>query len=237
MRGVSYFYLVEQENEIALERVATNYECHWMHTVAPINRKLLFGTDAKGNLFSMHRIAEQSNRLEMVGRFGVGETINRIIKGSLISRLAEVETATQEIPLTNPSAMAVDSVSGSSSSSMQMDSYDTDSRIKPYQIFGTINGTLGVIAPLTQSQSEFLRRLETQLQSQTFAVGKLSHSKWRSFKHLQTNLDLPAQHFIDGDLIESFLNLPEFMQSKIATALGTPLEKIKERVDDLTRIH
>lgn len=54
---------------------------------------------------------------------------------------------------------------------------------------------------------DFLNALQEKLSEIIKAVGKIEHRVWRSF-----NTDLkcePSESFVDGDLIESFLDLSQ----------------------------
>lgn len=64
---------------------------------------------------------------------------------------------------------------------------------------------VGLVTQIPQDLFEFLHALEERLTHTIKSVGKISHTFWRSF-----NTDIktePAEGFIDGDLIESFLDL------------------------------
>lgn len=109
-------------------------------------------------------------------------------------------------------------------------------RIVPSHLFGCINGTIGVVAPLDQEQYRFLRRLEDQLESLIYGAGGLSHREWRAFCN-DRKYEESSQGFIDGDLIEGFLDLPAQRKQKVAAALQLSVEAITERVEQAQRIH
>lgn len=72
---------------------------------------------------------------------------------------------------------------------------------------GTVNGVLGVVSPITHEQYIFLEKVQDSLAKVVKGVGGLSHSEWRSFCNDRRTSEASA--FIDGDLIESFLDLPK----------------------------
>lgn len=72
---------------------------------------------------------------------------------------------------------------------------------------GTVNGVLGVVSPITHEQYIFLEKVQDSLAKVVKGVGGLSHSEWRSFFNDRRTSEASA--FIDGDLIESFLDLPK----------------------------
>ncbi|XP_033123862.1 DNA damage-binding protein 1-like [Anneissia japonica] len=111
-------------------------------------------------------------------------------------------------------------------------------------LFGTINGTIGLVTRLPEEFFKFLLEVQNKLTKVIKSVGKIDHSFWRAF-----NTDRktePANGFIDGDLIESFLDLsPDKMEEVVKglqiddggmkrDATSNDLIKI---VEELTRIH
>ncbi|XP_074558641.1 DNA damage-binding protein 1a [Curcuma longa] len=105
----------------------------------------------------------------------------------------------------------------------------------PTIIFGTINGVIGVIASLPHDQYVFFEKLQANLVKVIKGVGGLSHEQWRSFNNEKRTAD--ARNFLDGDLIESFLDLSRSRMDDIASSMGVTLEELCKRVEELTRLH
>lgn len=72
-------------------------------------------------------------------------------------------------------------------------------------LFGTVNGAIGIVTQIPQDFYDFLHSLEERLTNVIKSVGKIEHSYYRSF-HTSQKFE-PCEGFIDGDLIESFLDL------------------------------
>uniref|UniRef100_A0A1B0DIH4 Uncharacterized protein n=1 Tax=Phlebotomus papatasi TaxID=29031 RepID=A0A1B0DIH4_PHLPP len=72
-------------------------------------------------------------------------------------------------------------------------------------LYGTISGAIGLVTQIPINFYEILKNLEERLTHTIKSVGKISHSTWRSF-HTDTKME-PCEGFIDGDLVESFLDL------------------------------
>ncbi|CAG9764896.1 unnamed protein product [Ceutorhynchus assimilis] len=102
-------------------------------------------------------------------------------------------------------------------------------------LFGTIGGAIGLVTQISQEFYESLRDLQTKLGSTIQSVGKISHQSWRAF-HTDIKTD-NSEGFIDGDLIESFLDLPPETMREVATSLGVTVDHLIKTVEDLTRIH
>jgi DNA damage-binding protein 1 len=81
-------------------------------------------------------------------------------------------------------------------------------------------------------------RLETAVVTQVVkGVGGLSHAEWRSFSNEHRNTDGTHNNFIDGDLIESFLDLKKESMDDVAKIMEMPVEELCKKVEELTRLH
>ncbi|WVZ99800.1 hypothetical protein U9M48_045048 [Paspalum notatum var. saurae] len=105
----------------------------------------------------------------------------------------------------------------------------------PTVIFGTINGVLGIIASLPHDHYVFLEKLQSTLVKFIKGVGNLSHEQWRAFHNDKKTAE--ARNFLDGDLIESFLDLSRSKMEEVSKAMGVSVEELSKRVEELTRIH
>ncbi|XVE94238.1 hypothetical protein REPUB_Repub01dG0264300 [Reevesia pubescens] len=112
---------------------------------------------------------------------------------------------------------------------------DSDVGQIPTVIFGTVNGVIGVIASLPNEQYAFLEKLQSNLRKVIKGVGGLSHEQWRSFNNEKKTVE--AKNFLDGDLIESFLDLSRGKMEEISKAVGVSVEELSKRVEELTRLH
>ncbi|TXG48061.1 hypothetical protein EZV62_027355 [Acer yangbiense] len=119
--------------------------------------------------------------------------------------------------------------------SLVMRLLDSDVGQIPTVIFGTISGVIGVIASLPHEQYVFLEELQTNLRKVIKGVGGLNHEQWRSFNNKKKTVD--AKNFLDGDLIESFLDLNRIRMDEISKAMSVSVEELCERVEELTRLH
>lgn len=69
-------------------------------------------------------------------------------------------------------------------------------------------------------------------------VGGFDHVQWRSFTNERvTNAE--SRGFIDGDLIEQFLDLKRDGMDQVAAAMGpdASVEELSRVVEDLSRLH
>ena len=114
--------------------------------------------------------------------------------------------------------------------------------LQPQLIFGTIDGSLGVIATL-QSTDLFtiLQDLQNNMSHCLKSFDGVSHAAFRSFS---TDRRTTAMHgFIDGDLLEMFTNLtPDKMQDIVqarsgGSPLGLSVTEVVQMIEDFIRIH
>lgn len=72
-------------------------------------------------------------------------------------------------------------------------------------LYGTVSGAIGLVTQIPPDFYEFLRSLQQRLTETIKSVGKIDHSFYRSYC---TEMKQEAcEGFIDGDLVESFLDL------------------------------
>ncbi|XP_020599967.1 DNA damage-binding protein 1 [Phalaenopsis equestris] len=112
---------------------------------------------------------------------------------------------------------------------------DSEAGNIPTVIFGTVNGVIGIVASLPHDHYVFLEKLQSILVKVIKGVGGLSHEQWRSFNNEKKTVD--ARNFLDGDLIESFLDLSRSRMEEISRTIGVPVEELCKRVEELTRLH
>lgn len=112
-------------------------------------------------------------------------------------------------------------------------------------LFGTVHGAIGVVTQLPTEFYHFLSEVQTRMARVIKPVGKIEHSFWRSFA-TERKVE-PCEGFIDGDLIESFLDLSCDKMKEVANGLQiddgsgmkreATVEDIIKLIEDLTRIH
>jgi DNA damage-binding protein 1 len=64
-------------------------------------------------------------------------------------------------------------------------------------------------------------------------VGGFAHDQWRSFSNERKSV--PARGFIDGDLIERFLDLKPAQQMQVAQELAMPADEIARRIETISQ--
>jgi len=100
-------------------------------------------------------------------------------------------------------------------------------------LFGTINGVIGVAATLSLEQFTYFDKLQQQITKVIKGVGGFRHDQWRAFANERKVVD--AKNFIDGDLIESFLDLKRDKMEEVAKGLQTTVEDLVKHIQSLTQ--
>uniref|UniRef100_A0A8C2DRN6 DNA damage-binding protein 1 n=1 Tax=Cyprinus carpio TaxID=7962 RepID=A0A8C2DRN6_CYPCA len=111
-------------------------------------------------------------------------------------------------------------------------------------LFGTVNGMIGLVTSLSEGWYSLLLDLQNRLNKVIKSVGKIDGT-WRSF-HTERKTE-QATGFIDGDLIESFLDLGRAKMQEVVSTLQmddgsgmkreATVDEVIKIVEELTRIH
>ncbi|CAH0392029.1 unnamed protein product [Bemisia tabaci] len=122
---------------------------------------------------------------------------------------------------------------------------DTSTPTQGCVLFGTTSGSIGLVTQISPDLYNLLLNLQNALTKVIKSVGKIEHSFWRSF-HTDVKTEL-CEGFIDGELVESFLDLPLKDMKSVASLVQidsgngmkqeASVDELVKIVEDLTRIH
>jgi len=101
----------------------------------------------------------------------------------------------------------------------------------PTMLYATVNGVIGVIASLDEENYRFFAKLQEKISKVIKGVGGFSHEQWRSFSNERKTVT--AKNFIDGDLIESFLELKHDKMQEVVKGLDVSVEELTKRIETL----
>jgi DNA damage-binding protein 1 len=82
---------------------------------------------------------------------------------------------------------------------------------------GSVSGYIGLLLQLTSPLYQLLMSLQLALAEYVPSVGKIDHGAWRSFES-DGRSDVSCG-FVDGDLIETYLDLPKSVQQELINDL------------------
>ena len=166
-------------------KVAQDANPNWMTAVEIVDDETFIGAESSSNLFVCKRSFDQaaeSNNLKM-------DLIGEFHLGESVNVLRH--------------------------GSLAMHLKDSEPTSDQQSIlYGAVSGAIGTILQLSPEEHEFFLQLQEKLNKVVHGVGGLSHTQWRAFRNERRPITEAsfAHNFIDGDLIESFLNLtPEKM--------------------------
>lgn len=91
-------------------------------------------------------------------------------------------------------------------------------------LYGTCNGAIGIVTQIPQDFYDFLHGLEERLKKIIKSVGKIDHTYYRNYQ-INTKVE-PSEGFIDGDLIESFLDLNRDKMREAVSGLEVCIARI-----------
>lgn len=89
---------------------------------------------------------------------------------------------------------------------------------------------------LLQFQENLAGVVKTLGQADNAPGAGLSFMSWRGFRNAKRAADAPFR-FVDGELIERFLDLDEAKQEAVVAGLGPTVENMRNLVEELKRMH
>ncbi|KAG4027700.1 hypothetical protein MFRU_028g01220 [Monilinia fructicola] len=200
-----------------LQEVGRHSQQVFATSVAEVDTDTYLESDHDGNLIVLKRnregVTEQDKlRLEVLCEMNLGEMVNRIKK---------VNIATSK-----------------------------DALLIPRAFVGTTEGSIYLFSLIPPQNQDILMRLQSQLASLPtqslshpesypgtieFSPGNLDFNRYRSYVSAVRETSEPFR-FVDGDLIELFLDLRWDVQELMGKALGVPAEELRGLVEGLRRL-
>lgn len=107
--------------------------------------------------------------------------------------------------------------------------------IKRTTLFGTIDGVVGLILSIDPSLYNKLETLQNSLSRVVKSVGNIDHKDWRAFQGYKCSM--PATGFIDGDLVETFLDLSREQMKQVAKDVDVSVDDLVKMIEELSRLH
>lgn len=105
-------------------------------------------------------------------------------------------------------------------------------------LFGCSSGMIGCVLPLEPHLLEIFDRLTNVLLNHLDNPGLLDYRDWRKFKNEARPAEGTFSGFIDGDLVEQFLDLPRPTQIKVVERFNEDRDpvQVEDLVDHLARL-
>ena len=122
---------------------------------------------------------------------------------------------------------------------------ETDARtppVTPKAFMGTVEGSIYLFGLIAPTHCDLLMRLQAALAPLVGSLGDVPFNTYRGFKNRVREAEEPYR-FVDGELMEGFLNLKEELQENVVGGLGEVgvkaggPEGVRELVESLRRLH
>jgi DNA damage-binding protein 1 len=209
MRSISLVEYMPKHNVI--EELARDYNANFCTAIEMLTNHIYLGSEGFNNLFLLRHNANASSeearvRLDTVGEYHLGEMPNKFKAGSLIM------PSQQGSSDTGGSLLSDDSHSSPIKASLDRQR-KIDVRVGSQTLFGTVDGTIGSILGLDGHTFAFFSTLQRSMNTIVKPVGDLSHEEYRAFR--AERQVRPSRGFIDGDMIETFLDLDRSTMEKV----------------------
>ncbi|KAI8632472.1 mono-functional DNA-alkylating methyl methanesulfonate N-term-domain-containing protein [Xylariaceae sp. FL1651] len=108
--------------------------------------------------------------------------------------------------------------------------------IIPKAFVGTVEGGVYLFGMISPNYQDLLMRFQSKLADVVETTGTIEFSRYRSFRNEERESDGPFR-FVDGELLERFLDIDEQQQEKICEGLGPNAEAMRNLVEELKRMH
>lgn len=106
----------------------------------------------------------------------------------------------------------------------------------PRAFLATVEGSIYLVALITPSKQDLLMRLQENMAKLVQSPGHVPFNKYRAFKTAVRENEEPNR-FVDGELIERFLDCDVQLQEKIVEGLNVDVEDVRGMVESLRRLH
>lgn len=112
--------------------------------------------------------------------------------------------------------------------------------VMPKAFMGTVDGSVYLFALIADSKRDLLMRLQQAVAARVQSLGNVPFNTYRAFKNSVREAEEPFR-FVDGELIEKFLDCPATLQERICEDLGlkkaAEVEEMRAMVEGLRRMH
>lgn len=213
MRSISLVQYYPEHK--ALEEIARDFNANWTTAVEMLTENIYLGSENWNNLFVLRRNVKATSeevrcRLDTIGEFHLGEMCNKFMCGSLIMPHSNSSSSSgrRKVPLRMTTPVKG---SGSSKDGKMPASAATSRAFRPtvtigtQTLYATVDGTLGAILGLDARTAAFFKTLERSMSKTIAPVGDFGHAEFRAFD-VERRVH-PSHGFVDGDMVESFLDL------------------------------
>ncbi|KAM3526186.1 hypothetical protein MY4038_006934 [Beauveria bassiana] len=108
--------------------------------------------------------------------------------------------------------------------------------VSPKAFLASIEGTLYLYGDIAPKYQDLLITLQTTIEKYVKTTGGISFDAWRAFRNQAREADGPFR-FVDGEMVERFLDLGKQTQAALCQDLGLNVEDVRNMIEELRRMH
>ncbi|KAJ9138437.1 DNA damage-binding protein 1a [Pleurostoma richardsiae] len=108
--------------------------------------------------------------------------------------------------------------------------------ILPKAFLATVEGSIYMFGTVAPHAQDLLMRFQTKLASAIDVPGGIDFKAYRAFRNAEREGDGPFR-FLDGELLERYLDMDEQTQTEVCQGLGPSVEDMRNMVEELKRMH
>ena len=97
-------------------------------------------------------------------------------------------------------------------------------------------GSIYLFALIHPSKQDLLMRLQSAIAARVHSPGNIPFNKFRAFRIEVREAEEPYR-FVDGELVEKFLDVSPALQEEIVGGLGVEVEEVRAMVEGLRHLH
>ena len=219
-----------------LSEVARHYQATWATAICHVDEDSWLEADAQGNLMVLRRnragvTLEDRRRMEVTSEMNLGEMVNRIRKITV-----EAGPSAVVVPRAFLGTVCINSHLDTRT---YAHTHITQIHINIHaatNYLSQVEGGVYMFGTIAPGYQDLLLRFQARLAEAAETTGNILFSQWRSFRNEEREADGPFR-FVDGELLERFLDVDEAAQEEIVDGLGPDVEAMRNLVEELKRLH
>ncbi|RSM00698.1 hypothetical protein CEP52_008989 [Fusarium oligoseptatum] len=108
--------------------------------------------------------------------------------------------------------------------------------VHPRAFLASAEGSLYLYGDIAPQYQDLLMTFQSKMEEYIHAPGNIEFKLWRSFRNENRESDGPYR-FIDGEMVERFLDMDEGKQELVCEGLGPSVEDMRNLIEELRRLH
>ncbi|CAJ0549478.1 Ff.00g030910.m01.CDS01 [Fusarium sp. VM40] len=111
-----------------------------------------------------------------------------------------------------------------------------NSIVHPRAFLASAEGSLYLYGDIAPQYQDLLMTFQSKMEGYLDAPGNIEFKLWRSFRNDNRESEGPYR-FVDGEMVERFLDMDEEKQELICEGLGPNVEDMRNMIEELRRMH